>query len=135
MNAYTRPDYFKLYMNDTGLLTAMYGFEMKAAVLERTLKGPVKGGIYENLIACMLMQKGDPLYFYKPDENDQEIEFIISRNAQAVPIEVKAKRGETISLNSFIERRKPAVAYKLIDGNVGKADQKITIPHYMAMFS
>ena len=82
----------------------------------------------------MLMQKGDPLYFYKPDENDQEIEFIISRNAQAVPIEVKAKRGETISLNSFIERRKPAVAYKLIDGNVGKADQKITIPHYMAMF-
>ena len=134
LNAYTRPDYFKLYMNDTGLLTAMYGFEMKAAVLERTLKGPVKGGIYENLIACMLMQKGDPLYFYKPDENDQEIEFIISRNAQAVPIEVKAKRGETISLNSFIERRKPAVAYKLIDGNVGKADQKITIPHYMAMF-
>ena len=59
---------------------------------------------------------------------------IFSRNAQAVPIEVKSKRGETISLNSFIERRKPAVAYKLIDGNVGKADQKITIPNYMAMF-
>ena len=134
LNAYTRPDYFKLYMNDTGLLTAMYGFEMKAAVLERTLKGPVKGGIYENLIACMLMQKGDALYYYKPDENDQEIEFVISRNAQAVPVEVKAKRGDTLSLNSFIERRKPAVAYKLIDGNVGKANQKITIPHYMAMF-
>jgi len=134
LNAYTRPDYFKLYLNDTGLLTAMYGFEMKAAVLDQTLKGPVKGGIYENLIACMLMQKGDTLYYYKPDENDQEIEFIISRNAQAIPVEVKSKRGETISLNMFIEKRKPFAAYKLIDGNAGKTGHKITLPHYMAIF-
>lgn len=134
LNAYTRTDYYKLYLNDTGLLTAMYGFDMKSAILQQTLKGPVKGGIYENLVSCMLMQKGDPLFYYKPDENDQEIEFMISRNAQVIPVEVKAKRGETISLNSFINKRAPLVAYKLIDGNVGKTDQKITLPHYMALF-
>ena len=134
LNAYVRNDYFKMYLNDTGLLTAMYGFEMKAAILNQTLKGPVKGGIYENLVACMLMQKGDSLYYYKPDENDQEIEFIISREAQAIPIEVKAKRGETLSLNTFIEKRKPVVAYKAIDGNIGKVGQKVTIPHYMCMY-
>lgn len=134
LNAYARPEYYKLYLNDTGLLTAMYGFDMKAAVLNQSLKGPVKGGIYENLIACMLKPKGDTLYYYKPDENDQEIEFVISRNAQAVPVEVKAKRGETVSLNMFIEKRKPAVAYKLIDGNVGRIGRKVTLPHYMTLF-
>jgi hypothetical protein len=40
-----------IYMTDTGLLTAMYGYDMKAAIIQDTLKGPAKGGIYENLIA------------------------------------------------------------------------------------
>jgi hypothetical protein len=29
----------------------MYGYDMKAAIIQDTLKGPAKGGIYENLIA------------------------------------------------------------------------------------
>ena len=134
LTAYAQEDYYKLYMNDPGLLTAMYGFEMKAAILTQTLAGPAKGGIYENLIASQLAQKGDPLYYYKPDENDQEIEFVISRNAEAIPLEVKSKRGETRSLNEFIENRNPSVAYKLISGNIGKSGVRITIPHYMIMF-
>ena len=36
---------------------AMFDFSMKAAVVENTLKGPMKGGLYENLIAGMLSQK------------------------------------------------------------------------------
>ncbi len=134
LSAYARDDYFKLYMNDTGLLTAMFGFDMKAAILSNQLKGPVKGGIYENLIASQLAQKNDTLYYYKPDENDQEIEFVITRDAQVIPIEVKSKRGETKSLNEFIASRHPPVAYKLIDGNIGRVDNKITLPHYMIMF-
>jgi len=134
LNAYIRDDYFKLYLNDPGLLTAMYGFDMKAAILTQSLTGPIKGGIYECLIASQLASKGDLLVYYKPDENDQEIEFVISRKANIIPIEVKAKKGETKSLNTFIEKRHPLIAYKLISGNVGKADTKITLPHYMIMF-
>ena len=40
---------FKLYINDTGLLCAIYGFETKRAVLNNTIKGNAKGGIYEIL--------------------------------------------------------------------------------------
>ena len=132
--AYIRDDYYKLYMNDSGLLTAMYGFEMKAAILSQSLKGPAKGGIYENLIAAQLAQKGDPLVYYKPDENDQEIEFVITRGTDVIPLEVKSKRGETRSLNEYIEKRNPICAYKLIDGNIGVDGRKITLPHYMIMF-
>lgn len=48
---------FKLYINDTGLLCAMYGFETKKAILTNTIKGHAKGGIYENIIAECLIKK------------------------------------------------------------------------------
>lgn len=130
-NAYD--DQFKLYINDTGLLCAMYGFEIKKAILENTIKGNAKGGIYENVIAEMLVKKGHKLYYYKPDDSN-ELEFLIEKNASVIPIEVKAGNTATKSLNRFIESYKPFVAYKLIDGNVGVDGVKLTLPHYMVMF-
>jgi len=132
--AYEREDYFKAYVNDIGLLTAMYGYDMKAAILEKKLIGAMKGGIYENLISNMLVSNNYLLHFYKPKENDQEIEFLISKEANIIPIEVKSKNGRTESLNSYINNYKPKMTYKFIDGNAGNEDNKIVLPHYMAMY-
>ena len=126
-------DQFKLYINDTGLLCAMYGFETKRAILENTIKGNAKGGIYENIIAETLVKNGYALYYYKPDDSN-ELEFLIEKNGEVVPVEVKAGNTATKSLNRFIEVYKPSAAYKIVDGNVGTSDVKLTIPHYMAMF-
>lgn len=130
-NAYD--EQFKLYINDTGLLCAMYGFEVKKAILENTIKGNAKGGIYENIIAEMLVKKGHKLYYYKPDDSN-ELEFLIEKNASVIPIEVKAGNTATKSLNRFIESYKPFIAYKLIDGNVCVDGVRLTLPHYMVMF-
>ena len=124
---------FKLYINDTGLLCAMYGFETKKAVLENVIKGNAKGGIYENIIAEILVKNGYELYYYKPDDSN-ELEFLIEKNGEVIPVEVKAGNTATKSLNRFIEKYKPTVAYKIVDGNVGVNENKLTIPHYMAMF-
>lgn len=43
-------------------------------------------------------------------------------------------KGATLSLNNFIKNYAPPYAYKLISGNVGVSDTKITLPLYMAMF-
>ena len=130
-NAYD--EQFKLYINDTGLLCAMYGFEVKKAILENTIKGNAKGGIYENIIDEMLVKKGHKLYYYKPDDSN-ELEFLIEKNASVIPIEVKAGNTATKSLNRFIESYKPFIAYKLIDGNVGVDGVRLTLTHYMVMF-
>ncbi|MBR4162589.1 MAG: ATP-binding protein [Solobacterium sp.] len=130
-NAYENQ--FKLYFNDTGLLCAAYGFETKRALLNNTLKGNAKGGIYENVISESLVKNGYKLYYYKPDDN-RELEFIIEKNGQAVPIEVKAGNTSTASLNGFIEAYKPDIAYKLINGNIGFSEGKLSLPHYMIMF-
>ena len=124
---------YKLYINDTGLLSAMYGFDFKQAVLGNQIKGNIKGGIYENAIAECLIKKGYNLYYYKPDDN-HELEFLIEKDAKIIPIEVKAGNTATVSLNNFIADFKPPIAYKLVNGNVGKAENKYTIPHYMIMF-
>ena len=125
---------FKLYINDTGLLLAMYGDETKKLIINNMIKGNAKGGIYENIIAECLIKKGYMIHCYKRKDNTEEIEFIIEKNGEVIPIEVKAGNTSTKSLNSFITNYNPSVAYKLINGNVGFDNTKHSLPHYMIMF-
>ena len=134
LSAYDDDSYFKVYVNDTGLLCAMYGFSMKAAVVNKSLDSTVKGAIYENLIAEQLVKNGHKLFYYKKGESEQEIEFLIDRDAVIIPVEVKAKNGASYSLNQFIKEYHPGTGYKLVDGNIGREGEKLTIPHYLVMF-
>jgi predicted AAA+ superfamily ATPase len=112
----------------------MHGFDMKAEIYNNILKGQAKGAIYENLIADILLKKQIPLNYYKPSENYQEIEFLLSKNGGIIPLEVKAGNSATVSLDTFIKDFKPQYALKLITGNLGVTETKITMPLYMAMF-
>jgi len=134
LKSYEKPEYFKVYLTDIGLLTAMHGFEIKKALYQNTLKGPAKGAIYENLVADFLMKRNKPLYYYKRDESRQEIEFLLTADGDVAPLEVKAGNGATLSLDTVIKEFDPPYAYKLITGNLGVAGKKITLPIYMAMF-
>lgn len=133
LKAYEKENEFKLYINDTGLLMAMFGFATKQALLNGKLVGPAKGGIYENFAAETLIKNGYTLHYYKPDDNS-ELEFVIEKDGEVVPIEVKAGNTATKSLNRFIEEYSPSIAYKLISGNIGQSEAKLTLPHYLAMF-
>ena len=126
-------DQFKLYINDTGLLCCMYGFDTKLAVLNDTITGNARGGIYENVISESLVKRRYTLYYYKPD-SIHELEFLIEKNGTVIPVEVKAGNRATPSLNQYIEKYNPVVAYKLTNTRNGKVDSKQTLPHYMVMF-
>lgn len=130
--AYEQEDKFRLYASDTGLLMGMYDFSMKAAVVNNTLAGPMKGGLYENLVACMLASSGKPLRFWKSQNGAREIEFLVDDDSGVIPLEVKARRGGTISLNELLLRDDIDRGYKFVDGNVGRDGKKITLPLYMA---
>ena len=132
--SYEQSDYFKVYASDIGILVAMYGFNMKAGLYNNTLTGPAKGGIYENLIADILIKKRIPLNYFKPGEGGQEIEFLYDDKGIIIPVEVKAGNTSSYSLNEFITKYKPPYGLKFITGNIGQADKKITMPLYMAMF-
>ena len=108
--------------------------ETKLAILNNILKGNVKGWFYENDIAESLSKKGYKLYYYKISDSTLEIEFIIEKNGEVIPIEVKSWNYSTPSLNNFINKYKPSTCYKLINGNVGVVGTKKSIPHYMILF-
>lgn len=128
-----KPEQFKLYINDTGLLTCMYGFETKRAILNNTIKGNAKGGIYENIISECLIKRGYNLHYYKPDD-EHELEFLIEKDGEVVPIEVKAGNTASVSLNNFIKEYSPDKAYKLIANRNGVSGVKIILPHYYVLF-
>ena len=92
-----------------------------------------RGGIYESIISECLITRGYTLCCYKPD-SEHEIEFLIEKDGEVLPIEVKAGNNSTRSLNDFMNKFSPSAAYKLIGGNVGKAGTKLTLPHFFVMF-
>ena len=134
LNANVRDGWFKLYLSDVGLLSALYGSETKRLLYGGKLVGNAKGGLFENLMATILVRKGLPLYYYKTEDGAREIEFLLERDGGLVPVEVKSSNGATVSLNEMLERKTVPYGYKFVDGNVGVCEKKITLPHYMAAF-
>jgi len=132
--AYVKEGFYKVYLEDVGLLVAMYGFEMKEALVTDSLKGSAKGGIYENLVADILVKNGHKLYYYHSAAGDLEMEFLLNEGAKIVPVEVKAKKGTTVSLDKLLALDDVPYGYKLTAGNVGVSGKKITLPIYMTMF-
>ena len=138
LEGYEIEDNFRIYNTDIGLLMAYYPFELKTAILNsddnNIILKTVKGALYEALIADFISKKGHPkTYFYKPGD-DLEIEFIWENKDGVIPIEVKAGRKGTKSLDKVLESDDIPYAYKLADQNIGVSDKKITIPLWMMMF-
>ena len=132
--AYVKEDQFRVYLSDIGLFTAMFGYQMKDALISDTLSGPAKGGIYESLIADMFYKRGENLYYYKREDSSLEIEFLLERNAAVIPVEVKANKGATRSLNELLKKDEIEKGYKLTSQNVGISNKKVTLPLYLAAF-
>lgn len=136
LDDYSRDDFFRAYTTDLSLLMAMKDFSFKQRIVEKTLTGNSKGGIFECAIADAFYKKGYQLYFYKNDTKKMEIDFIIQREGNVIPIEVKSGNTRASSLMTLMKNNAEIdCGYKFVDGNIGvSADGIITLPLYMAAF-
>ncbi len=145
LETYAMDDNLRLYHTDIGMLICSYDFSLKKALLEdedfsdESLKNPVlksaKGGLYEALVADLLIKSGHKkLFFYRNEPGTLEMEFLLSGHNGVIPVEVKAGRTGTKSLNTILKKEDILFGYKLADQNVGLKNKKITIPLYMTMF-
>ena len=58
-----------------------------------------------------------------------------SNNKKCLILKGARQVGKTYVVRAFGEAEyEPSIAYKVISGNVGEADGKLSIPHYMVMF-
>lgn len=126
---------FKLYFHDNGLLMASLDEESSDDLRRNRNFGVYKGAIYENIIAEALVKCGLPLYYYKKENAQLEMDFFIRDAEHLIPIEVKAKNGSTISLNNLIHSASyPHITFgiKLSNNNIGYNGRFYTFPYFCA---
>ena len=134
LSVYASPDIYKMYVSDVGILCAMMGFEVKKSIVDDTLKGFAKGGLYENAIMGQLVRRGYSPFYYMPKANLAEVDFLIERNGSVTPIEVKAGNEASRSFDRMLAREGVEIGFKFVNGNIGRVGKKIMLPHYMSMF-
>ena len=126
---------YKIYFADSGLLVAMFDEEAQEDLRANRNLGVYKGALYENVVGEALVKSGYGLYYYKREDSTLEEDFFVRTARDLIPVEVKATNGRAKSLRTLIESDKyEDIHYgiKLINGNVGYADQIYTFPYFCA---
>ncbi len=125
---YKKPNQFKIYMNDIGLLMSTLPNSIVESLSDARM-GEYKGYIYENLIADQLIKNGISLYYF--GDSRFEIDFVVSTMKQTLLMEVKSKRGKSKSINAMIKNNY-VKAIKLSGNNIGFTNGMLTIPYYLS---
>lgn len=123
-------DAFKIYVSDSGLLCAKK--ELSAADILYMVDeiNDFKGGMTENYVNNQHIVNGYSPYYWE-SERGAEIDFIIQRENQIIPIEVKAADNtKAKSLKRYMELYKPAYAIKCSAKNFGWEENKKIVPLY-----
>ena len=145
LRAVSMEDHFRMYPTDIGLLISAYDFSLKRAFIqehmdqnlqENIVFRTAKGGIYEALAADILCKRGfyGRCWFYRNEAGNIEIEFLIENASGVVPLEIKAGKHKTRSLDKILLNDDILVGYKFADQNSGIVQKKISLPLYMLMF-
>jgi hypothetical protein len=124
---------FKVYMADIGLLVSMLEEGTQSSILEGDLLS-YKGAIIENLVADILGKMGRKLYYFHKD-GGLELDFLIRYKGKCTPVECKATTGNAKSMRTVLkhpEKYHITNALKLGNYNIGRKDQLLTLPLYMA---
>ena len=124
LNFFENPDYASVFSgsleidNIVMLLSALLG----------------KEAVFENLIADIFAKMGRKIYYFHKDSG-LEVNFVIRYKGECTLVEVKAANGNIKSTKTILahpEKYHVNSAIKLGDYNVGRNDQVLTLPHYMA---
>ncbi len=123
-------DSFKIYVSDLGLLCAKKDLAANDILYMVDEINDFKGGMTENYVNAQLNINEHRTYYWT-SERGAEIDFVIQREGQLIPIEVKsADNTKAKSLNLYMETYKPVYAIKLSTKNFGFEGGKKTVPLY-----
>ena len=125
-------DAFKIYVSDLGLLCAKKDLAANDVLYMVDEIDDFKGGMTENYVNVQLTINGYTTYYWE-SERGAEVDFVIQRDGQLIPIEVKsADNTKAKSLNIYIKAYQPSYAIKLSTKNFGFENEKKTVPLYAA---
>ncbi len=125
-------DAFKIYVSDPGLLCAKKNLAASDILYMVEELNDFKGGMVENYVNVQLSMNGYKTYYWE-SARGAEVDFIIQRDGQLIPVEVKsADNTKAKSLKVYMDTYHPAYAIKLSAKNFAFEDHKKTVPLYAA---
>lgn len=126
---------FKLYYPDTGLLISTLDEEAQDDLRANKNLGIYKGALYENFVAEAFLKQGLGLYYYKKENATLEEDFFVRTKDVLIPVEVKANKNSSKSLNQLISNKNYSDVHygiKLGDSNIGFENNIYTFPYFCA---
>lgn len=132
LKAYHDMQVFKLFMVDVGLLTASMGLDEKTLLEENKILTEFKGALTEQYVMQELTTiNTDYIGYWTNERSTSEVDFIIQREGEIIPIEVKS--GENLHARSFTlfcEKYQPNKAIKTSPLPYHDNGKVINIPLY-----
>ena len=124
---------FRLFSNDTGLLTSAYPAETKLELINKNSEVN-NGAHFENAVAQQLTANGLEPYFCKK-KNIGELDVLVEMDGKVVPLEVKSGKAYKAhkSLDNFMKISDYHIekAYVLSVANIEQEGSVVYLPIYM----
>jgi len=123
-------DVFKLFLLDVGLLNAMANINEEILLNKNQILTEFKGALTEQFVAQELKQSFD-LCYWSAERATAELDFIIQKNQEIIPIEVKAEENlKAKSLKIFEDKYNTKKAIRFSMSKHRKEDWLENIPLY-----
>lgn len=132
LKAYEDLNAFKIYLLDVGLLGAMADLSSNTIVEGNRIFTEFKGALAEQYVLQELIAEDhlNPMY-YSAENSRMEIDFIVQKGDEVIPIEVKAEENlRAKSLRSYCEKYKPKTAVRFSMSDYREQDWMVNVPLY-----
>lgn len=131
LKAYTDFSAFKIYMLDVGLLAAMSELDAKTILEGNDLFVEFKGALTEQYVLQQLVSDTTYTPYYFLPSAHTEIDFIIQKDSEIVPVEVKAEENlRAKSLKAYCEKYQPKYAVRTSMSNYREQEWMVNLPLY-----
>lgn len=132
LKAYEDFSAFKLFLVDTGLLSAMGEIDSKTLLEGDALFSEFKGALTEQFVLQEMLSAGVfSIYYWTAERSTAEIDFVIQHKNAVFPAEVKAEENlQSKSLKTFHQKYNPQLSLRFSMSDYRRQDWMINVPLY-----
>lgn len=132
LKAYEDFSAFKLFLVDTGLLSAMGEIDSKTLLEGDALFSAFKGALTEQYVLQEMLSAGVfSIYYWTAERSTAEIDFVIQHKNAVFPAEVKAEENlQSKSLKTFHQKYNPQLSLRFSMSDYRRQDWMINVPLY-----
>ena len=132
LKAYIDFSSFKLYLLDVGLLGALSELDAESILEGNSIFVEFKGALTEQYVLQQIVSDTNyKPYYYAGEKSTYEVDFIIQKGKNIVPIEVKAEENlRAQSLKFFYQKFEPEYVIRTSMADYREQDWLINLPLY-----